>query len=483
MGKKKGKGKKKGGKAKGPPVDPEVAAKLEREALARKACEDRLLEVKTRIEKESKDFNDFQQQREKLNYFWIVEKKNLEDKKSELRNKARELQDLKEKHHVEIKVYKQRVKHLLYEHQNELTQLKTEAETTLKLAQDEFRGAEAGLKKDKRSIRVDLKEIQLSHDDYLNSLKQDHDRSITLLRQEFERKLKEMHLKYEKKMRHVRQDLEAQRKADITRIEKLKDRHTQELMQGHEKAFADIKNYYTDITHNNLDLIKSLKEEVAQMKKTEQADEKEMFEIAQENKRMSEPLKGALQDVERLREELKDYTKAKKALGEVKATLLVQEGKLKAKAWDQEVLTQRFAALRDEYDQLYERYRSSITDVQQKAGFKNLVLERRLASVGEGLEKKEAQLGELLSQANLAPNVLQERVGMQPGQAGGGKLDRQQLVRQDVAIRDLQQELERVVRAHNNAIGEFEDKLVEYGIPVEEVGFRAVRERIPRDLV
>lgn len=33
-------------------------------------------------------------------------------------------------------------------------------------------------------------------------------------------------------------------------------------MKAHEKAFAEIKNYYNDITHNNLDLIRSLKEEV-----------------------------------------------------------------------------------------------------------------------------------------------------------------------------------------------------------------------------
>jgi len=45
-------------------------------------------------QKEEHDFNEFQQQREKLNYFWIVEKKKLEDKRAELRNKDRELQDL-----------------------------------------------------------------------------------------------------------------------------------------------------------------------------------------------------------------------------------------------------------------------------------------------------------------------------------------------------------------------------------------------------
>ncbi len=32
---------------------------------------------------------------------------------------------------------------------------------------------------------------------------------------------------------------------------------------------AEIKNYYNDITHNNLDLIKTLKEDVAEMKKRE----------------------------------------------------------------------------------------------------------------------------------------------------------------------------------------------------------------------
>ena len=56
------------------------------------------------------------------------------------------------------------------------------------------------------------------------------------------------------------------------------------------QAFADIKNYYNDITHNNLDLIKTLKEDVAEMKKKEAQNEKLMYEIAQENKRLSEPL-------------------------------------------------------------------------------------------------------------------------------------------------------------------------------------------------
>ena len=86
----------------------------------------------------------------------------------------------------------------------------------------------------------------------------------------------------------------------------------------------------------------------------------------------------------------------------------------------------------------------------------------------------------LFSSHNLEPAAVGIGVG---GGANGGKLDRQQLLRLDVSVRDLKQELERVVRAHNNAIREYEDKLTEYGIPSEEVGFRPVREMIPGDLV
>jgi hypothetical protein len=65
-----------------------------------------------KLEKEIKREEDlaglFQDERQRVNYFWIVAKKDLEDKQAELRNKERELQDLSEKHQIEIKVYKQR---------------------------------------------------------------------------------------------------------------------------------------------------------------------------------------------------------------------------------------------------------------------------------------------------------------------------------------------------------------------------------------
>ncbi len=58
---------------------------------------------------------------------------------------------------------------------------------------------------------------------------------------------------------------------EILEIEERKNNHINELMKKHEKAFGEIKNYYNDITHNNLDLIRSLKEEARLARNTDAA--------------------------------------------------------------------------------------------------------------------------------------------------------------------------------------------------------------------
>ena len=72
-------------------------------------------------------------------------------------------------------------------------------------------------------------------------------------------------------------------------------------------ALQEIKGYYNEITHSNLDLIHTLKEELHELKRKEAADDKLMYDIAQENKRMTEPLKRALADIETLTTEREAY--------------------------------------------------------------------------------------------------------------------------------------------------------------------------------
>ncbi len=83
-------------------------------------------------------------------------------------------------------MYKQKVKHLLYEHQNNITTLKADGELALKLQQDDFRRREGEMHRDKRSLKTALKEQELANQDITRQLKLEHAKEITKMRQEFE---------------------------------------------------------------------------------------------------------------------------------------------------------------------------------------------------------------------------------------------------------------------------------------------------------
>ena len=74
----------------------------------------------------------------------------------------------------------------------------------------------------------------------------------------------ELQLKYDNKMVVQRDDLELRRKTETIEIEERKNFQINTLMRNHEKAFSEIKNYYNDITLNNLALINNLKEQVCE---------------------------------------------------------------------------------------------------------------------------------------------------------------------------------------------------------------------------
>jgi hypothetical protein len=51
-----------------------------------------------------------------------------------------------------------------------------------------------------------------------------------------------------------------------------------------------MKAYYNDVTTNNLDLVKALKEDAAELRRRETAADKLLAEVAAENKALVEPL-------------------------------------------------------------------------------------------------------------------------------------------------------------------------------------------------
>uniref|UniRef100_A0A2K6B2D5 Dynein regulatory complex subunit 4 n=1 Tax=Macaca nemestrina TaxID=9545 RepID=A0A2K6B2D5_MACNE len=409
--------------------------------------EEHVSRIREELDREREERNYFQLERDKIHTFWEITRRQLEEKKAELRNKDREMEEAEERHQVEIKVYKQKVKHLLYEHQNNLTEMKAEGTVVMKL--------------DMRPLKVELKEQELANE-VVGEEPTKHTEEITKLRNDFERQVREIEAKYDKKMKMLRDELDLRRKTELHEVEERKNSQINTLMQRHEEAFTDIKNYYNDITLNNLALINSLKEQMEDMRKKEDHLEREMAEVSVQNKRLADPLQKAREEMSEMQKQLANYQRDKQILLCTKARLKVTEKELKDLQWEHEVLEQRFTKVQQERDELYRKFTAAIQEVQQKTGFKNLVLERKLQALSAAVEKKEVQFNEVLAASNLDPAALT---------LVSRKLE-DVLESKNSTIKDLQYELARVCKAHNDLLRTYEAKLLAFGIPLDNVGFK-----------
>lgn len=411
--------------------------------------------------KEKQHLNEFQQEDQSVEAFWTLEKKRLQDLKMELRNKVRQKEDLQERHQYELKVYKQKVKHLLHEQQAHTTDVLTVAEISLKQEQDQHREDQADLTDDKRSVLQSAKEKDVCHVEIVRELRLRQEREVHEMRTEFQRKAEQMRLDFEEKMRVVRRQRQESTRAEINAIEQRKNTHIGHLMQRHKQAFLEIKNFYAEITHNNLDLIKSRKIEVQELQKQERAKEKAMLEIAQVNRKLSEPFKQHLKDVGSLKMKLKHYERDKKLLDATKSRTHGVEEHIQNLDWEHEVLKQKFQMISDEHAQIQGKLEATIYDVQQKSSFHSLILEKKLTALAEDLEKKETALHEVLTSMNMRPTVV----------GNVSKKLEDVLMAKNSQLKELEAELNKVKDQYYNTVHLYETTMRNYDVPLEELGF------------
>lgn len=376
------KGKKKAAKVK--EVDP---LQLQLEEL-KKSIEDKTKE----IELETQQSNLFQLEKNRLISNREIFAYRKEELKNDIRNIETEIEEQLEKHQVEIKCFKTKLRQLFFEHKVNIDRLKIESENALKIQGEECRSKQSQLKEDKRDLTEEMKHIEDSFLEAKKEIERELDQKNTELRKEFETRVEEINAKYSRTIQALREKTEKEIRDDVEKIERAKDKHIEQLLDKHKQDFERIKNYFSVITQNNIYLIKTLKDEVKTLKINEATNEKLMFEIAQENKKLSDPLMEALADVHSLRTELANYEKDKLTLKNIKFRLEESEKSLKKLQWNYEVTKQDYEKVSDEKNSLLKKFETSINQIQQKTMLKSQFLETKLKSLEDEMRLKDEQI-------------------------------------------------------------------------------------------
>jgi len=267
-------------------------------------------------------------------------------------------------------------------------------------------------------------------------------------------------MQYEQKMTTLKEELELRMKVEIHEIEERKNQHINELMKNHQEAFKEMKEYYNDITRENLELIRMHKSKLIDIRQQIEQNQKMVEHLKQEMKKLKEPLAKAISDRDRLQKQLANFSKDVMALRNAKARLQVLKNKEKECKKDKADLEEKFLQIEKEKKDMQGKFELAIDQLRSRANYKNQMLDEVLAVRQAELEKKEVQLRELVQRSGLDQGTVDEIC----------KKMEEAIEAKNSIIRNLRYSMAHATKAYNDAIRVYEAKLVEFGIPAEELG-------------
>lgn len=389
-----------------------------------------------------KERNFYQLERDKVERFWQIAKEDLERRRLEMQNLATDVQEQEESHAAEIRVYAQKIRYLQYEHKLHIQAEQERAQAALADAVTAHRETIAKHLGDRTEAAQGTADGEALQIERIAALRRNHDSVLQLTNADGKKLLREQAEKQEKKLAVLADDLELRRKAELHDLEERANEHIQLLVERHQTAFTDMKKYYNRITANNLDLISTLKAELAAMRRNEHYNSHLMADIQAENARLKEPLTRAKKDVSDLRAQLLTLGKDRQSLRMAQSRLTLLESKHRALEAEHTAKEAEFAALQQKRDALLESFEPSLRGVAARAAHRNRALQKRLAAVERAVDATDSQVKSVLTASGLPDSVV----------ADVSLAVTASLAKKDRVIKDLHFELTKCAKAHLDVI-------------------------------
>lgn len=127
---------------------------------------------------------------------------------------------------------------------------------------------------------------------------------------------------------------------------------------------------------------------------------------------------------------------------------------------DKQKLDTDFKQVEDEKKDMLKKFEKAIGQLRARSNFKNEQLDDKLAVFMAELDRKDLTLRELVQRSGLEQPVVDDIC----------KKMEEAIEAKNSILRNLKYSLAHATKAYNDAIRVYEAKLVEFGIPAEELG-------------
>jgi len=399
-------------------------------------------------------------EKDMIHDFYHNTREEIKELEADIRNFDTRMEDSEGRHNTEVVSYLQKVSHHEYEHTEALNFVKGEANDFMRQEFSNHTQNETHNRQEKKTMKDDYSRENMSSIADVEQEEKDLESKLRDTRVELEANKKELLMKYERKMEDLDRELQLRMKVEVHEIEERKNQHINDLMINHEQAFREMKEYYNDITRENLEIIKLLKEKYKDIKGQIAQNESTVLELKKSVKDMLAPLAKSKDELHDLKKSVATFDKDVMGYHNAQGSLRDLKARTKKIQNDRATLNDKFKKIDGEKNEMYRKFEVAINQLQQRADYKNEQLEDKLGVFMTELEKKELTLRELVQRSGLD----------QPTVDNICKNMEEAIEAKNSILRNLKYSLAHATKAYNDAIRVYEAKLVEFGIPAEELG-------------
>merc|ERR1711971_1393176 len=222
----------------------------------------------------------------------------------------------------ELLIYRQKIKHLIYEQYERWCKLKAEVTLEKEIQAKSFEELIEQLHIQKDQMRQKACETELAHQHFTKELGLEHNKQLEGFKDHYAQVIKSMEEKHEFLTRQLMDYFSLKSKIDCLEVE-------------------EMKNYFNKIVSENLTMINSLKDQIEGRKTKEERLEKRISELSAQNKNLVEPLNEAKAKLAESYKKLSNWESMKKALKSTEKKSSQAHDRLEKAEYELEVMRQK----------------------------------------------------------------------------------------------------------------------------------------------
>ncbi|XP_077450621.1 dynein regulatory complex subunit 4 [Stigmatopora argus] len=424
---------------------------LTKDELSKEQMMEHIANLREELDREREERNYFQLERDKIHSFWDVTKMHLEEAVAQLRNEEKRVEEDAGRHLVEIKLYKQKMKHLVCEQRNTMSELQSDHQTHLETVQKEQAELEKELHKRIAGITIEAHGLDIEH--LVIELEKRHNEEVTKTKKSWEHELTETEARCKEKLELLHQELLNMRKKEIIERETQWNSHTSVVITDHHKIFGDALSLLNQTMERDLFHNDSLKKLIEETKIKQKEKEKTLTRVLPENKRLNKLLLEVEEKTDDVQRKMKNPIRKEDSIEKMK------EKELEDQKEKLEQLKQKLTELQRERDELGATLSRHVESAQREEDEKNAKMEEKVKDLMDHLET---------TQANISTFLLVSNLGKCEHKSNISSVE-EILNSSNTSIKELQYKISQISKARQDLLLRYEKKQRALGVPVDDL--------------